>query len=855
MQPTALTGGLPCPNQSDKKFALVIGNSYAGELSGARDARAVAEALCKLGYSVLDPVYEGTLQTIPPALQRLWDRIAHAESVVFYYSGHGYQLNGKNYLLPVGSAIDPADPQMPLDAILRTLSGAPREAAKVVFLDACRSNANLPVVGGGHLGDIAGGSTGLAMPPESTPPRTLFGYAADFGQSAISGSSTELSWYTAALLRAILEPGLEVRDLLARVHDDVFASTSWQQSPTEAKLAEFGASFYFRDPVRIQTVIDQADDDLFVVLNGKIVRSSQRDQIAAAPPPDPPLALAAGGNDLSLLLYSRKSFHNAQSWETTEGWSYALRLLTEDGAEIRCQAGGQDVPCFQAREESPFKDGPHHGQLFEVARAVLYVDPVSAELSLRDRDADVWNEEAPFWARDQDLLFEKLAKDLPLGEILGLGSFDVVGALEQLLGQLAVFLGPIQLPDLNRTFVTVRGNRAFAEAVRVCMVDQQADRIVDLKASIAAALKRDPTPFESFDRSLSASVWREVSKDPANRLTADDVRVWTALEDRSSAPQAAAAPRELVAAAAPQEVATAAAAGPVPAAAAAASGEAPAGDDRLVQRAGELVLGPFAKDQVVAGVPLSLQISPFLSLQIDPDQVRIAARIVVDLADLQQKIGPLVDTIPLPTDNCNHFGVDNIVARIWGKQLTVDGDVATLTLHGDVDVWTCAKNPVPCTRIDWEENQVPLIGTVRVPHLVTWDCNPPIKNRNLNQPFTATLPFRVALADPRSVTIELGDPAVDLGGALGGVTEKVLQIAGVDVSSRVKEALGQAIPPDLFRLSLPDDLLHLDPTITRAELLSHAGALAGYCEMSIPLGGQTLVSLLRALQALFAPPA
>jgi hypothetical protein len=257
-------------------------------------------------------------------------------------------------------------------------------------------------------------------------------------------------------------------------------------------------------------------------------------------------------------------------------------------------------------------------------------------------------------------------------------------------------------------------------------------------------------------------------------------------------------------------------------------------DSLFTPRPDELLLGPASFTPVVQGVSLTLPVSVLLSLQPVGDQVQINVRAFADLADLQHKIGALVDTIPLPQDNYQHFGVDNFVARIWGKQITFDGNLATLTLNGDVDNWTCLKNPVPCTKLEGFK-------------LVFFDCNPPIKNKNINQPFDATLPFQVVVADPHTIELRLGNPAVNLGGTLGGVTQGLLRIAGVDISTKVRELLAGAISPELLRQTLPADLLPLNPVITRAELTSHSGDLALYAEMSASVDGKPIGQMIGQL--------
>jgi hypothetical protein len=265
----------------------------------------------------------------------------------------------------------------------------------------------------------------------------------------------------------------------------------------------------------------------------------------------------------------------------------------------------------------------------------------------------------------------------------------------------------------------------------------------------------------------------------------------------------------------------------------------------LQPRQGEVLIGPLSFSQTVQGVPLTTRISTFLAVTTKPDQLRVAARVVADFSDLQQKIGALIDTIALPADNCNHFGVDNLVARIWGKQIVLPNSGPILDLHGDLDVWTCTRNPVPCTRVEWDEKEI-LGAKIRTPRLVTYDCNPPLKTR-VNQPFEATLPFRLSVVDPHTVAVELGTPAVNLGGTLGGVTGTVLKIAGVDVNGRVKEILDGAIKPELLQRSLPDDFLRLNPTITRAALLNNSGALAASIELDAAADGKAVGELLQLL--------
>jgi len=634
-------------------------------------------------------------------------------------------------------------------------------------------------------------------------------------------------------VRYFREPGLELNKLFTKVRADVLRDSPRRQQTFEAGPIPEG--FFFRDPVFVRAEIPNGGHKpLVVILNGEVVLTTDQPTVKD-------LRLNAGANDLVLLVSNGKTFRNGFTWERTEGWSYQLDLQLPDRTVT-----------FKDHEAHPFKAGPHHGGIFMVARATLFVDsvidPAIPVVTLKDSVTDIANQEAPVWAQDQDLLFEASIPSLNLSpdDILG----DAVN-----LGSLALLLRPFlveflktgkilgsKVADPDKTFVTVRGNKALKSAVEICMTQGREDRIRDLKASIAAAFKRAPNPFEVFDEGLNACL-RATALSQGISFKPEDIRIWTALEDRSRDTSATEASANE---------------GPAPELAADALAvraveipsiqdlTAMAQDAVLLPRPDEVLLDSTLSEQVVQGVPIAARIYTFFSIKPVDDHVQIHARAIADLSDLQNKIGALIDTIPLPTDNCSHFGLDNVVARIWGKQITVNGDVATLKLNGDVDVWTCAKNPVPCSRIEFDERNV-FGQTIRIPRLVFFDCNPPIKNRNLNQPFEATLPFTVGLVDPHTYALKLGDPDVNLGGALGGVTEGILKIAGVDVNAKVKEALDRALSPEALKQKLPEFLLQYDPTLTRAELLSNSGALALSLEMEALLDAKQLGELIQML--------
>lgn len=794
------------------KIALVIGNSNYNDgdkVSGVEDAKAMAATLARIGFDVLPVLENGNLNQAKAALADFQAKMQDSSAVVFFYSGHGFQLEGNNYLIPIGGSIDPKS-CLTLDEVVQGLVLAPK-AVKIVFLDACRTEKKLS----------DGALQGLAKAPQA-PQKVLQAFAASPDQVAASGSDDGLSPYTLALLPHLLESGLTIGDLFAKVRSDL---ANISQVPAEFNNG-VPPEFCLCDPVFLTADIPSDVKNLFLILNGEVVLDSSK-------PSGNPIQLQAGINNLVLMVSNGRTHRNGHDWDIAEGWSYRLTL----------GVAGQGEWTFKDGEDIPFENGPHHGGVFTVARANLVVAPAGATVSLENREDKVWNLEAPFWARDQDLLYEVSVKDLPLDKLLDplrLPDFGVIpAATASLLLRELLTTGKIlnqQIADPAKTFFTVRGNAAFKDLVQICVKDREDDRINDFFVSIRAALNRQSTPFDTFINGLNGSLQQlataSTTLPPEARA---DARVWTAIEDRSTPPQPAAAPgggATVTTLAAPSSL-------KVLKASAAVRAEAVAPQDPLFQKQADEIFSvaiPF--NQTVQGVPLAAQAYAFFSIRSIGGSIRVNVRVVADLSDLQSKIGALVDLIPLPTNQCAELGAVNNVVRIWGKTITIDGAVATLKLQGDVDGFFCTKG-VPCSKVVWNG---------LIPEVVLYDCNPPITTHVFNQPFDATLPFSLGAADQLSLKLTLGQPTVSLGGQLGSVTNGILQIAGVNLNDQLKTALDGIVNPDLLKGALPADLTQLDPVVTQAGLFSNAGALAASVELNVPFD----IRIFKALADAFA---
>lgn len=484
---------------SGERLALVMGNSdYPGRdrVNGAEGAEALEMKLRSLRFDVIKGVPDGDFKTMKAALEDfaavIKDRKDRTGLIFYYFSGHGFQLDGRSYLLPIHSTINPDDTSqiISVDDILSMLTAARDDTVKLVFLDACRENADLPTADGGRFGDLRGRVPGLSehKPGVAIPNKTLLQYSAYYGQIADRDSPGKFSLFTYELLNNIGAPGVGLHDAILKVRDSTSQKSLNGQRPSDVGLGGI-ENFPLHPPAGLDAVFERVDDNAYILLNGEIVFDSQ----VVGQGNRKPIELNSGINKLAVLVFNQKGYRNSQSWERPEGWFYRLKLYVPDDPhnpqgkrshEIALTQSHQQIPSFAECEDVPFKDGSHHGRLFMVAKANIRVDPDTARVSLDDIDTQVWRNDADDWARDQELLCEEGVPQLMELPFLGISS-----AMRQL-------------------FFVVHGNRRLKLRTQYCMTGvERKRRLEDLRSGIwAAVTSRDPIPFARFADGLNACV-------------------------------------------------------------------------------------------------------------------------------------------------------------------------------------------------------------------------------------------------------------------------------------------------------------------------------------------------------------
>ena len=216
----------------EQRIALVIGNgSYKSSplINPVNDARAMIRVLGESGFKVMSKENVGQKE-MQAALRDFGDALKNGGVGLFYYAGHGMQVKGKNYLIPVDANIEREDEvaytSVDANQILDKMESAGNRL-NIVILDACRNNP--------FARSFRSAGNGLAQ--MEAPVGTLIAFATAPGSVASDGKGDN-GLYTQHLLNAIKAPGARIEDVFKRVRTNVRRDTEGKQIPWESTSLE-----------------------------------------------------------------------------------------------------------------------------------------------------------------------------------------------------------------------------------------------------------------------------------------------------------------------------------------------------------------------------------------------------------------------------------------------------------------------------------------------------------------------------------------------------------------------------------------------------------------------------------------
>lgn len=226
----------------DKRIALIIGNAaYSGAplANPVNDAKDMAATLRKLGFEVIEKT-NATQKDMNLAIVQFGGKLRADTVALFYYAGHGMQVKGKNYLIPIDAQINSEATvramAVDVDTVMDQLAVSP---LNIVILDACRNNPferRFRSVGGG-------------LAQMDAPKGSLIAYATAPGKVANDGTGRN-GLYTQELLKHIQTPGLPLEAVFKRVRNGVMQGSGEAQTPWEA--SSLTGDFFFRPGQDIQ---------------------------------------------------------------------------------------------------------------------------------------------------------------------------------------------------------------------------------------------------------------------------------------------------------------------------------------------------------------------------------------------------------------------------------------------------------------------------------------------------------------------------------------------------------------------------------------------------------------------------
>ena len=226
---------MPGEARAERRVALIVGNSNYAAVpqlpNPSRDANAVAKMFKEAGFETIETYVDVGNLDFKRAIRKFEDTAMDADIAVLFYAGHGIEIGGINYLVPIDAKLasdrDAADEAIPLDRLVLSADGAKK--LRVIILDACRDNPYAGKMRKESRAALRAVSSGLGkVEPSSTD--TLIAYAAKAGSTAEDGERDH-SPFTAALLKHLTVPGLDLRLAFGRVKDEVMKSTSGRQEP------------------------------------------------------------------------------------------------------------------------------------------------------------------------------------------------------------------------------------------------------------------------------------------------------------------------------------------------------------------------------------------------------------------------------------------------------------------------------------------------------------------------------------------------------------------------------------------------------------------------------------------------
>ena len=260
----------------------------------------------------------------------------------------------------------------------------------------------------------------------------------------------------------------------------------------------------------------------------------------------------------------------------------------------------------------------------------------------------------------------------------------------------------------------------------------------------------------------------------------------------------------------------------------------------------QLAVGPVPIMSSINGIPITVSVTSWITVNSVGDETTVDARIFADLIDLQKKFSDVVDSFKRSARNCNRSADgQNPVVSFKSGSLWPRNDQLIMFVRGDIDIWSCSVGP-PQSAIRWEKTKVSFL-TLKLPVRRTWRNVK--RNMDGTQPFHGTLLVSLAEKDGANVALRNTEPNLRLDGEPTFATNANLSLAKTDMNDKVSKTLRSAIDLTKLKDVLPKELQKFNMTISSARFRDRGGHAIAEINLVGKASSLTTTSLLQQIGA------
>jgi hypothetical protein len=269
----------------------------------------------------------------------------------------------------------------------------------------------------------------------------------------------------------------------------------------------------------------------------------------------------------------------------------------------------------------------------------------------------------------------------------------------------------------------------------------------------------------------------------------------------------------------------------------------------LMSRAtAQLAVGPIPITSNINGIPVTVSVTSWISVNSVGDEITVDARLFADLIDLQKKFSDIVASFKRSAVDCNRSADgQNPVVSFKSGSLWPRSDQLLIFIRGDIDIWSCNAGR-PQSAIRWEPKKIAFL-TLKLPVQRAW--RNVRKNMDGSEPFRGMLPLALAEKDDANVALRVTEPTITFEGEPTFLTNTNLNLAITDMNQKVSKALQSVIDVAKLKGTLPKEIQKLNMAIISARFRDRGGHAVVEINLAAKTSGNTKTSLLQQIYAAY----